>query len=132
MVLLSDAEGVIARGDVRIEGDAQLAQRYRELAWLLAPDLEHSLSGVLGRSAAHLVLGAARGAADSARQAADTTLRNVGEFLAHESGDLVSRPEAEHYLRGVEALREQLDRLEARMTHLTQRLQNLADGSGPA
>jgi ubiquinone biosynthesis protein UbiJ len=132
MALLSDAEGVIARGAVRIEGDAQLAQRYHELAWLLAPDLEHSLSGVLGRSAAHLIMGAARGAADTARQAASTSLRNVGEFLAHESGDLVSRAEAEHYLRGVEQLREQLDRLEARMTLLTQRLEDLTDGSGPA
>ncbi|HEX4050791.1 MAG TPA: SCP2 sterol-binding domain-containing protein [Steroidobacteraceae bacterium] len=132
MSLLSDAEAVIRRGDVRVEGDVQLAQRYRELALLLAPDLEHTLSGVLGRSAAHLIMGAARGAADTARHAADTSVRNVAEFLSHESGDLVSRQEAEHYLRGVEELREQLDRLEARMDRLTQRLGGLTDDSGPA
>ena len=130
--LLSDAEGVIRRGDVRIEGDAQLAQRYRELALLLAPDLEHTLSGVLGRSAAHVIMGAARSAADTARQAADTSLRNVAEYLAHESADLVSRQEAEHYLRGVEQAREQLDRLEARLDSLLHRLGGLTDDSGPA
>ncbi len=129
--LLSDAEGVIRRGDVRVEGDAQLAQRYRELALLLAPDLEHSLSGMLGRSAAHLIMGAARTAADTARAAATTSLRNVAEYLAHESGDLVSPQEAEHYLRGVEQAREQLDRLEARLARLTLRLGGLTDGSGP-
>jgi ubiquinone biosynthesis protein UbiJ len=130
--LLSDPEGVIRRGDVRIEGDAQFAQHYRELALLLAPDLEHTLGGVLGRSAAHLIMGAARSAADTARQAADTSLRNVAEYLAHESGDLVSRQEAEHYLRGVEQAREQLDRLEARLDRLLHRLGGLTDGSGPA
>lgn len=130
MALLSDAEDVIRRGDVRIEGDAQLAQRYRELALLLAPDLEQSLSGVLGRSAAHLVMGAARSAARTAGHAASTSVRNVAEYLAHESGDLVSTQEAEHYLRGVEQAREQLDRLEARLARIEQQLGELTEGTG--
>jgi len=41
-------------------------------------------------------------------------VRNVAEYLAHESGDLVPRAEAEDFYRGVERLREDLDRLEAR------------------
>jgi ubiquinone biosynthesis protein UbiJ len=96
----------------------------------MAPDLEHSLSGVLGRSAAHLIMGAARKAADSAKAAAVTSVRNVAEYLAHESRDLVSRAEAEHFLRGVELTREQLDRLDARMAGLSQRLGGLRAGSG--
>jgi len=132
MSLLSDPEGAVHRGDVHIQGDAQLAQSYRELALLLAPDIEHSLSGVLGRSTAHLLMGAARGAAATARHAAVSSVHNVAEYLAHESGDLVSRQEAEHYLRGVEQAREQLDRLEARLERLSQRLAGLTDDSGPA
>ena len=46
--------------------------------------------------------------------AATTGVRNVAEYLAHERRDLVSRPEAEDFYRGVERLREDLDRLEAR------------------
>jgi ubiquinone biosynthesis protein UbiJ len=38
----------------------------------------------------------------------------VAEYLAHETGDLVPRAEAEDFYRGVERLREDLDRLEAR------------------
>jgi ubiquinone biosynthesis protein UbiJ len=38
----------------------------------------------------------------------------VAEYLAHESRDLVPRAEAEDFYRGVERLREDLDRLEAR------------------
>jgi ubiquinone biosynthesis protein UbiJ len=38
----------------------------------------------------------------------------VAEYLAHESRDLVPRAEAEDFYRGVERLREDLDRLDAR------------------
>jgi len=76
------------------------------------------MEAVLGRSGAHLALRGMRAAADWTRAAAWTSVRNVAEYLAHESRDLVSRPEAEHFLRGVERLREQLDRIEARVTQL--------------
>ena len=52
---------------------------------------------------------------------ADTTLRNLAEYWAHERGDLVSRNEAEQFLRGVDALREGVDRLQARLDLLAQR-----------
>jgi ubiquinone biosynthesis protein UbiJ len=46
-------EAVLQRGDVRIDGDAELAQKFRELALLLRPDLEEELSLVLGDVPAH-------------------------------------------------------------------------------
>ena len=130
-LLRGEPEALIRRGDVRIEGDPQLAQRFRELGQLLAPDLEQGLSRLVGRSVAHVLVGAARGAAHSGRTAAWTSVRNLAEYLAHESGDLVSRREAEHFLRGVEQLREQLDRLEARLTHLEHPTGSVAGGLEP-
>jgi ubiquinone biosynthesis protein UbiJ len=115
-----DPQAVIRRGDARIEGDAEIAQQFRELGLLLRPDLESGLARVLGRSGAHIAVRGLRAAAEWTRTAAWTQVRNTAEYLAHESGDLVSRPEAEHYLRGVEQLREQLDRLEARL-HIIER-----------
>jgi ubiquinone biosynthesis protein UbiJ len=116
-----DPQAVIARGDVTIEGDAELAQRFRELGMRLRPDLETSLSRVFGRTAAHVAVRGLRAAGDWARASAWTATANVAEYLAHERGDLVSRAEAEHFLRDVDQLREQLDRLEARLTHLEER-----------
>jgi ubiquinone biosynthesis protein UbiJ len=49
------------------------------------------------------------------RRAAATGVRNVAEYLAHERRDLVPRAEAEDFYRRVERLREDLDRLEARI-----------------
>jgi ubiquinone biosynthesis accessory factor UbiJ len=117
-----DPQAVITRGDVKIEGDAQIAQQFRELAMLMRPDLEAALSRLVGRSAAHLALRGLRSVGDWARASAWTGAQNVAEYLAYERGDLVSQPEAEHFLRGVDQLREQLDRLDARLQQLEQRL----------
>ena len=111
----SAPETVIQRGDVRIDGDAELAQKFRELALLLRPDLEEELSLLLGDVPAHQVGRLARAVMGWTRNAATTTVRNVAEYLAHEQRDLVPRSEADQFLRGVDSLREDVDRLAARI-----------------
>ena len=117
----SDPEAVIQRGDVRIEGDAELAQKFRELALLLRPDLEEELSLVLGDVPAHQVGRLARALVGWTQNAATTTLHNVAEYLGHERQDLVPRSEADSFLRGVDSLREDVDRLAARIDLLNRR-----------
>jgi ubiquinone biosynthesis accessory factor UbiJ len=117
----SDPEAVIQRGDVRIEGDAELAQKFRELALLLRPDLEEELSLVLGDVPAHQVGRLARALVGWTQKAATTTLHNVAEYLGHERQDLVPRSEADSFLRGVDSLREDVDRLAARIDLLNRR-----------
>jgi ubiquinone biosynthesis protein UbiJ len=107
-------EEVIRRGDVTIRGDAEIAQKFRELAMLLKPDVEEELSKLIGDTPAHQALRFVRSMAGAGRRAATTQVRNVAEYLAHESRDLVPRAEAEDFYRGVERLREDLDRLDAR------------------
>jgi ubiquinone biosynthesis accessory factor UbiJ len=107
-------EEVIQRGDVSIRGDAELAQKFRELAMLLRPDVEEELSKIIGDTPAHQALRLARAVTGFGRRAVNTGVRNVAEYLAHERGDLVPRAEAEDFYRGVERLREDLDRLDAR------------------
>jgi ubiquinone biosynthesis protein UbiJ len=107
-------EEVIQRGDVSIHGDAEVAQQFRELAMLLKPDVEEELSRIIGDTPAHQALRFVRMATGFGRRAAATSVRNVAEYLAHERRDLVPRAEADDFYRGVERLREDLDRLEAR------------------
>ena len=120
LALLGHApEAVLQRGDVRIDGDAELAQKFRELALLLRPDLEEELSLVLGDVPAHQLGRFARAALGWTRKAATTTVRNVAEYLGHERQDLVPRSEAEQFLQGVDTVREDVDRLAARIDLLT-------------
>ncbi|MEJ0086279.1 MAG: SCP2 sterol-binding domain-containing protein [Pseudomonadota bacterium] len=107
-------EEVIQRGDVTIRGDAEVAQKFRALAMLLKPDVEEELARLIGDTPAHQALRFVKLATGFGRRAANTGVRNVAEYFAHETGDLVPRAEAEDFYRGVERLREDLDRLEAR------------------
>jgi len=111
-------EALLQRGAVEIRGDADVARQYRELAQLLKPDLEEELSLAVGDVPAHQLGRLARGAAIWGRRAATTAVRNVAEYLAHERADLVPRAEADQFTSGVDRLREDVDRLEARIALL--------------
>jgi ubiquinone biosynthesis protein UbiJ len=115
------AQRVLQRGAVTISGDSEVAQSFRELAQLLRPDLEEELSLLVGDVPAHQLGRLARLGSSFSARAADTTLRNLAEYLAHERRDLVSRNEGEQFLRGVDALREGVDRLQARLDQLARR-----------
>jgi ubiquinone biosynthesis protein UbiJ len=115
----SAPEAVLQRGDVRIDGDAELAQKFRTLALLLRPDLEEELSLLVGDVPAHQIGRLARAVTGWTHKATTTTVQNVAEYLAHERRDLVSRNEADQFLRGVDSLREDVDRLAARIALLT-------------
>jgi ubiquinone biosynthesis protein UbiJ len=111
-------EDVLRSGAVTIRGDTEIARKYRELAVLLLPDPEEELSLVIGDVPAHQLGRLARGAFGWSRHAVATALQNIGEYLGHERADLVPRAEGEHFSAQVERLREDVDRLEARIKQL--------------
>jgi ubiquinone biosynthesis protein UbiJ len=132
----SDPEAVIRRGDAEITGDAEIAARFRELARLLRPDLEEELSRWVGDAPAHQAARLAKSALGFGRRAITTGARNLAEYLSHETQDLVCAAEAESLFRDVEQLREDVDRLEARIALLASPASpapvRSAEGGGPA
>jgi ubiquinone biosynthesis protein UbiJ len=106
----------------RVSGDAEIADAYRRLFALARPDLEEELSRVIGDfPARRLAQLGARGFA-WLRQARRTAGENVAEYLQEESRDLVNRAELEEFLRGVDALRDTAERIEARLKRLERRV----------
>jgi ubiquinone biosynthesis protein UbiJ len=83
------------------------------------PDPEEELSLVIGDVPAHQLGRLARGAFTWSRHAAATALQNIGEYLGHERADLVPRAEGEQFMAEAERLREDVDRLEARINQLS-------------
>lgn len=128
------AQRLLSSGAIAIRGDAALLQSYRTLLTLLQPDLPAELEGMLGdntaaRSVAHQMSQLMQSALGFGRHAMRTAALNTAEYLAHETGDLVPRAEAEQFLTAVDQLREATDRLQARLTQLNQRL---AEAAGSA
>jgi ubiquinone biosynthesis protein UbiJ len=117
----SSPDAVLQRGDVQVTGDAELARKFRELTVLLRPDPEEELSVLMGDVPAHQLARFLTGAWTWGQRAAFTGVQNLAEFLGHETQDLVPRKEGEQFLRGVDAAREDVDRLEVRIRLLTQR-----------
>jgi ubiquinone biosynthesis protein UbiJ len=111
-------EAALRTGKVHIQGDAEVAQTFSELLKHARPDLEEELSRVIGDVAAHQVGNVARSALGFARRAADTFAQNVSEYLQEEGRDVPSRTEAQEFLVGVDTLRDDVDRFEARLAQL--------------
>ena len=111
-------EAALRTGSVHIQGDAEVAQTFSELLKQARPDLEEELSRILGDVAAHHVGNVARSALGFARRAADTFTQNVSEYLQEEGRDVPSRTEAEEFISGVDRLRDDVDRFEARLVLL--------------
>jgi ubiquinone biosynthesis protein UbiJ len=112
----------LASAGATVSGDGEVAQKFSELLGLLRPDPEEELSRLVGDAPAHHLGRLARAAVDFGERAARTGVRNVAEYLAHERRDLVPKAEGRQLLDGIDTLRDDVDRLEARLAHLAQRL----------
>lgn len=109
-------------GRVRIEGDAETAQAFRELLSHANPDLEAEVARHLGELPAHHALRFARGALQFGKQVAGSFAANTAEYLTEETHQLPPRVEAEVFMDDVDRLREGVDRAEARLRLLEARV----------
>ena len=112
------AEGALRKGGVRIEGDAEVAQKFRDLLAEAQPDLEEELARVIGDVGARRIANVARDVFGWGRKAAGSFAGNVAEYLQEEGRDVPARVEVDEVLEGVDRLRNDAERLEARLARL--------------
>ena len=107
-----------ARKQVEIEGSADLASTvdtlFRRLSW----DFEEDLSRLFGDIVAHRLAAGTRTFAAWQRDAALRLAENLAEYWTEERPLLARPADVENFCRGVEALRDDLARLEKRIEHL--------------
>ena len=120
--LMGERQSELVRtGAVQIAGDGEVAAKFSELATLLKPDVEHELAGVFGRMPAHLLVSGVRSLFARGRALFDSQLHTAADYLAHERQALVPKAEAEHFFKQVDSLREQVDRVDARLAQMERR-----------
>ncbi len=108
----------IRRGDIQLEGDIATVQSFQKLLAHAKPDPEEELSRIVGDEAAGQLGNLARGFIDWGREARSTMTDNLREYLQEESGDVPTRYEVERFGKNVGKLRDDVDRLEARLEQL--------------
>jgi ubiquinone biosynthesis protein UbiJ len=103
---------------LEVEGDGELLQSFRRLLARVGFDAEEWLAAWLPEGMAHRAAGALRGLFDFGRHAAQRLGRDTAEYLVEETGDLARTADVEEWMEAVDRLREDCDRLEARLARV--------------
>ena len=114
----SFGEAALRDGSLDLTGDAETAEAFSRLINYAKPDIEEELSAIIGDAASHQLGQLARGIGRWSVGARETIHENIREYLQEESGTLPSRYEVERFTRKVDALRDDVERLEARLNRL--------------
>ena len=109
-------------GEVVIEGDLNIGHQFQKLFEQLDIDLEEQLSHVTGDIVAHKISHFFRNAKLWHQDNVQTAQLNIKEFLQDETQDLPPAPEVNILSQEVDQLKEDFDRLDARIKRLNTQL----------
>jgi ubiquinone biosynthesis protein UbiJ len=118
MGLQQDVSDLMFKGDVEITGDTRLGRQFRKVLKEIEPDIEEPLSRIVGDVIAHRAVGMLTDIARWGRRARHHFVDDVSEYLQEESRDVISAAELEGFNAQVDALRDDTERLSARMDRL--------------
>jgi ubiquinone biosynthesis protein UbiJ len=118
-------------GKVEISGDTELAHRFGTILGGLEIDWEGRLAQFTGDTLAHEIGDGVRSVARWGRRTLDTLGKDLREYVQDEVRLLPERQEIQAYLDKVDALRDDVERMEARIRLLAAELSVPQGGEGP-
>ena len=114
------SSGATPVGKVRISGDAELARQLQRLAEGFDPDWEQPFADALGPVIGPQVAKAVRAGLREARVQGAAFAKAGADYLTEESRDLVPKAEQQAFFDDVDALRDRVERLAARVARRTE------------
>ena len=105
-------------GKLRIEGDAELARRLQKLAQDFDPDWQLPFVNVFGEIAGVQIAKALAAGLRQAQVAGRNLAETAVEYVTEESRDVVPRAELEAFHDDVDALRDDVERIAAKLARL--------------
>ena len=116
-------------GQIRINGDAELAQHVQRLLRDFSPDLDAALARVFGDVIGVQMARALRSAFDVGKRGASQLARDGADYLVEERRDIASRVDQEQFFDEVDTLRDDVERMAARVDRLREQVRARADGA---
>lgn len=116
-----DDEAAVPVGRMRIEGDAELARRLQRLAERFDPDWQQPFTAVFGEVLGVQIANGVAAALRQARTGGQKFAETAAEYLTEESRDVVPRAELDAFHDDVDTLRDDAERLAARVARLQKR-----------
>ena len=105
-------------GRVRVSGDAELARRLQTLAERFDPDWQQPFAAVFGDVLGVQIANACASALQQARTLGGNFAETTAEYVVEESRDVVGRDELAAFHDDVDALRDDFERLAARIARI--------------
>ena len=105
-------------GQIEITGDIELGQRFGKILGALNIDWEEHLAAHVGDFVAHDIVDGIRYFAQQGRRTVDSVGQNLKHYIQTESGLLPERPEIHDFVSKIDTLRDDFDRLQARIDRL--------------
>jgi len=107
-----------AYDQVSVEGDDEFAQAIRFVVRNARWDVEEDLARVLGDTLAHRVVGAGRAVLQLQARAAASLARNMSDYWLEERPLVARRADIAHWVREIDVLRDDVERLAQRIERL--------------
>ena len=118
MGIASDVAPMMLKGEVEISGDMRLGREFKKLLAEMDVDWEESLASLIGDAPAHQLTRVAKQFTRWAGRAKQSIVADISEYLQEESRDVVAGAELEIFYQDVDELRDDVDRLQARVDAL--------------
>jgi ubiquinone biosynthesis protein UbiJ len=118
---------VYTPGELEIQGDALLAQRFARILGDLDIDWEELLAQQTGDIPARFISRQVGAALSWAQETRQVMKQNMAEYLVEEARIVASSREVDKFLGDVDNLRADINRLEARLVKIRQALEEKTD-----
>lgn len=108
-------------GQIEISGDVELAQELQRIFAALDPDWEEALSQRIGDTPARALSRMSAALIRFVREARGSLAFSLSEYLRYERQALMDRPDVDAFVRAVDDLRDDAERLRARLQVINRR-----------
>lgn len=118
MGMATDVAPMMLKGEVEITGDVRLGREFKKTLAEMDIDWEENLAALVGDAPAHQLTQVAKSFVSWASKSKEALASNVSEYLQEESRDVVAGSELEEFYEDVDSMRDDVDRLQARVEAL--------------
>jgi ubiquinone biosynthesis accessory factor UbiJ len=119
MGLVSNVANMLLKGEVEISGDTRLGHRFKNVFSQMDIDWSEPLASWLGDSMAYQLQQSGKKINRWGKQTVNSVSESISEYLQEESRDLVTETELQIFNDAVDTLREDVDRLQAKIKSST-------------
>jgi ubiquinone biosynthesis protein UbiJ len=120
MGLVSNTADLLLKGEVEISGDTRLGHQFKNMLSQMDIDWSEPLANLVGDSFAYQLQQSAKRLGLWGKGTVKSVSTSVSEYLQEESRDVVTETELEIFNDAVDQLRDDVDRLQAKIKSLAQ------------